>query len=270
MAGFDFEFHYEVSQHLLLEVCLRAAKARARKLGISWRNERLGPRSVRCVINGNTRRLDLLADSLERDLPLVAEGAEHSGLPAARRKRLGLGFADLYVRGRDMSSDGPWQWRGTTQTRYRFAPYETTSRGAPPTLGARLAVTEGVITDWCFERVPAVVLLEELHTACELLLEYLVNPRSKRLSFAQLLDEASDAGLLRHPMFGRDVGEVSEIWGISAAGGDGKQLLTELKDYRKNARHRADMSFEPWLRESWERIVLLIEHLAAAHPRAPS
>ena len=169
-------------------------------------------------------------------------------------------FCGPLRRGRDDRSDGPWQWRGASQTRYYFAPYEVRHPNAPDTLSARLAVTEGVIVDWCFERVQAVVLLEELHTACELLLEHLVNQRSRRLSFAELVDAANDAGMLSRPLL-----PVETPWLILAPA-NGKDLLIQLKDYRKNARHRADMSFEPWLKESWEPIALLIERLAQTDP----
>lgn len=264
MAGFDFEFQYHPTQEALLEVCLAAAKSRARKLGVSWRVERLPNGHVRCTVDGNSRRLDLLAHALERDLPLVAEGAHHCELPTFRRRQLGTGFADLYGRGRDTRSDGPWRWRGATQAKYYFSPYDATDHSTHPTLEARLAVTETIIIDWCFDRVPAVVLLEELHTACELLLEHLINQRSKRRSFAELVDLADAAGILRHPMFAP---EVAVALGVAPTV-NGKDLLIQLKNYRKNARHRADTSFEQWLTKSWETVALLIEHLASANPVA--
>jgi len=262
VAGFDFEFEYHPTQEALLEVCLAAAKSRARKLGVSWRVARLPNGHVRCTVDGNSRRLDLLAHALERDLPLVAEGAHHCHLPTSRRRQLGTGFADLYGRGRDIHSDGPWQWRGATQAKSYFSPYDATDRSTHPTLDARLAVTESILIDWCFERVPAVVLLEELHTACELLLEHLINQRSKRRSFAELVDLADGAGLLRHPMF--EPGALAR----DAPTENGRDLLLQLKDYRKNARHRADTTFEQWLTASWETVALLIEHLASASPVA--
>ncbi len=138
VAGFDFDFRYGSSQDLLLKVCLDAARSRARRLQVCWRSERLGAEGLRCVINGNGRRLDLLAHALERDLPLVAEGAAHAGLTAGRRRQLGVGFADLYVRGRDTRSHGPWQWRGAAHTRYYFAPYDVAHPGGPIALSARL------------------------------------------------------------------------------------------------------------------------------------
>ncbi len=59
--------------------------------------------------------------------------------------------------------------------------------------------------------------------------------------------------------------ETAVAFGIAPAG-NGKDLLIQLKDYRKNARHRADTSFDQWLTKSWETVALLIEHLASANP----
>lgn len=259
MAGFDFEFRYADPLQPLLDVCLQAAKSRARTLLVSWRTEHTGSATMRCVVDGQTRRLDLLGHALERDLPLIAEGADRTALPAARRKRLGLGFADLYARGRDIRTEGLMHWRGVSHTKYYFAPYETQHPAAPEDLRARLAVTEIVLIDWALERTPAVVVLEELHTAFELLLEHLVNQRSKRLSFAQLVEAAFEAGILDRPnMDGAAPGQSRADYN--------KALLITLKDYRKNARHRGNMSFEPWLTTVWEELALLVEVLVDADP----
>lgn len=253
VAGFDFEFRYTPHQQPLLAVCLKAAQSRARRLGISWRNNRGTPGALRCIVDGNGRRLDVLGHALERDLPQVAEGAGHVPMSPQQRRRLGLGFADLYGRGLDVRSDGPWLWRGASQTRYFFAPFAVAWDDAPGNLYARLTVTEGVLVDWYFQRIAPVVLLEELHTACELLLEHLVNPSAKRLSFSELVELADDEGMLSVP---------PAVLSVSGRSVNRKELLLTLKDYRKNARHRADMSFEPWLNASWEDIAFVIERLA--------
>ena len=67
------------------------------------------------------------------------------------------------------------------------------------------------------------VLLEELHTACELVLEELVNKRAKKVSFADLVAKADRAGLL-------DARPDETPPGL---------LLISLKDLRKDVRHRA-------------------------------
>lgn len=250
MAGFDFDFSYRPAQQPFLDACLPAAMSRARKLHLRWRNERRGEFVMRCIVDGNGRRMDLLARVLETDLPLVAEGVLGSGMATGRRRRLGLGFADLYIRGMDTRSDATMAWRGVHETRYYFTPYDL-SRTEHPMLAARLRITEDVIVHYYFGRVGGPVLLEELHTAAELLLEELVNRRSRRMSFAQRVESARSEGLLDQPEAQADL----------SAEGDDATLLLRLKDLRKNARHRGDPSFEPWLAENWESVTLVLERL---------
>jgi hypothetical protein len=114
-----------------------------------------------------------------------------------------------------------------------------------PRLDARLSVTVDLIMAWNFGEIAPEVLLEELHTACELVLEELVNKRSKRLSFAELVGAADKAGLFRHMPGGRSPG----------------MLFTELKDLRKNVRHRAAEGAGPWLDEHWEDVAMCLERL---------
>mgnify|MGYP007126158927 CR=1 FL=1 len=245
MAGFDFEFTYTEVQEPIVRVCQAAARTRARKLRISWRWRTLGVRHVLVTVNGNSRRIDLLGYRLERDLPLVAEGCDSAPLAPKQRIRLGRGFADLMLRGRHVELDGPMTLRGVSDTRYYYPPYEYECPSSPR-LHARLSITVDHLVGWNFGEVPAETLLEELHTACELVLEELVNKRAKKLSFRELVDKADDAGLLRSFF----PGETSP-----------KQLLTELKDLRKNVRHRAAEGAQSWLDDHWEEVALLLERL---------
>lgn len=202
--------------------------------------------------------MDVLAHALERDLPLVAEGIALPNVAPRQRRRTGLGFADLYIRGLDYRTDATLRWRGVSRTHYYFTPYELSpdslqaAEGAA-NLAARLRITESVILDWHFDRVAPPVLLEELHTAAELVLEHLVNRRSKRLSFAELVAAADAQSLLAWPL-----PDVAQCMGAPR---DPAGLLIELKDHRKEARHRANRDFEPWLADNWEAIVLLLERI---------
>lgn len=246
MASFDFDFRFRPDHQPLVEVCITAAKRRARQLRCRWRIERLGPDTLRCSIDGQTRRLDLLGRALERDLPGVCEGIQGTRFDAGHRRRIGLGFTDLYGRGRDIGSDRVMSLRGVGRTRFHF-PYFDDLDGAPlpEELVDRLWITDGVLLDWLSGVAPSAVLLEELHTAWELALERLANNRARRLSFAQLVGAAAEQGLL------------------SASGeqSDPVTLLTQLKDYRKEARHRNDQRFEPSLSEHAEDVALLLNRM---------
>lgn len=250
MAGFDFEFIYTEVQEPIVRACQAAARARARRLRISWKWRTIALRRVVVVVNGNSRRIDLLGYRLERDLPLVAEGCTSVALGPTQRARLGRGFADMMLRGRHVEQESPMRLRGVTDTRYYYPPYELSCPGSRR-LDARLSITQELIVGWNFEEIAPEVLLEELHTACELVLEELVNRRAKRLSFAQLIANANDSGLLDSGLLLSSFGETaSEV-----------ALLTELKDLRKDVRHRAAEGARPWLDDHWEEVAMLLERL---------
>ncbi|MEV6406628.1 hypothetical protein AB0M58_27440 [Streptomyces bobili] len=245
MAGFDFEFTYTEAQEAIVRICLAAAQTRARKMGLSWRWRH--PQTHRCVvtINGNSRQTDLLGYRLERDLPLVAEGCADAGLPPAQRARIGRGFADMMLRGRHVEQDDPMVLRGVAATSYYYSPYEYECPSSPR-LHARLSITTDLIVAWNFAEIAPEVLLEELHTACELVLEELVNRRAKKLSFAQLISAADEADLFRH----------SSDQAVPTT-----DLLTELKDLRKDVRHRAAEGADVWLDKHWENVAMCLECL---------
>lgn len=83
MAGFDFEFTYTQAQETIVLACLAAGRARAPRLGLSWRWRHAAPPRCVVTVDGNSRRTDLLGYRLERDLPIVAEGCTAEGLTRA-------------------------------------------------------------------------------------------------------------------------------------------------------------------------------------------
>ena len=241
MAGFDFEFTFRSAQAPLVMACLQAGASRAGRLGLTWKRRSMGEHCVRVQVDGHSRRMDLLGYRLERDLPLVSEGVAIAGGPTLRA-RLGRGVADMYLRGRHVGQEHPMRLVAVEHTTFYYPPYDFMCPDVP-TLHARLAVTLEVLVGWVFEEVAADVVLEELHTACELVLEKRFNDRAKTLSFSQLIAAGvSDGGLL---------------------GSDGTpELLEELKNRRKRARHRnASEGAKEWVGEHWEDIALVLERL---------
>lgn len=243
MAGFDFEFTYRSAQEPIVRVCLTAGRSRARQLGLRWRWQTLEARRLRVVVDGNSRRTDLLAYRLERDLPLVAEGCEAEGMSRIQRQRLGRGFADMMLRGRHVELEAALALRGVAETRYRYPPYDYDCPDFSR-LHARLSITEELLVAWNFQEVAPEVLLEELHTACELTLEEIVNRRSKRLSFAELVEATNSLGVL-----------------VQQGATPPSELLLDLKDLRKEVRHRGAEGARAWLDDHWEEVAILIERL---------
>jgi len=243
MAGFDYEFAYTENQASLVDSALAAQRRRARALDLRIVTERKSPAQVYVQVNGNSRRMDVLGYRLERELPLVCEGNSSSGLPPRERRRLGLGVADMYLRGRNLGneSEKPMILRGVADTRYYFPVFEFSPQEAgTEQLQHRLRLTEELIADWDVRNISHFTVIEELHTASELLLQAVIPLPRRQDYYPQRLEAARDQKLL----------DESEI-----------ELLKILSRYRNGARHHAKDGFEVWLDANWEAVALVLERL---------
>lgn len=254
MAGFDFEFSFNRDHEPYVEACIRVCKGRARALGCRWRVRRLGLQDRRrCTVDGNTRRLDILGRALEHDLPTVCEGVT-GRLSPSRARALGLGFADLYLLGRDTTLGEELlvlRPKSATSLYYPVYSFTDTTR-ASPRLGARLRITEDVLSDYGLARYESVVVLEELHTALEQTLRELLPSVDKRSRWPELLGAARDAGLL---------GRLT--WAAPHEHLD-SELLRDMTRRRNAAKHRDGDPNDDWLHEHWECISLVLERLVSA------
>ena len=104
MAGFDYQFTFTEDKQPYVEACIRASRTRAHALSCRWRNVRTTSTSISCIIDGQTRSLDLLGAVLTSDLQYVCEGVD-GDLPPARAAALGRGFAELFLLGRDLRTE---------------------------------------------------------------------------------------------------------------------------------------------------------------------
>ncbi len=179
-------------------------------------------------LNGQTYALDILLERLRRDLPTIAEATPSERPPAARR-RTANGLVKILSRYRGQMYDRYGEgWLPTL--RGRSVPvtgviHDLFPRDAPR-LADRLLVTMDLLASWHFDEVAPAVLLEEMHTAAELMLKSLGLPRSKRLSFAELVDAADKAALIR-----ADVAET----------------LHSMKTVRARVKHRGSSDAKDWL-----------------------
>lgn len=250
VAGFDFEFTYTDQQRPYVEACIRAAKARARTLHCTWRTQWVSGTVRRCVIDGQTRRLDLLCQALYADLPSVCEGVT-GRLTPKRARALGMGFVELMVRGRDVNlGEGVQRLREMADTTLYYAYFELTG-GARLSehLTARLRVTEDVIMEYTLGRYPAVVFLEEMHTAFEHVLREALG--MERGDWPALRKAATKAGLL---------GTRDDEWPfVTGHNHTDAELLGEFNTRRRDARHSAKAADEQWIGEHGECVCLLLE-----------
>ncbi|WP_234659799.1 hypothetical protein [Agromyces marinus] len=111
-----------------------------------------------------------------------------------------------------------------------------------PHLADRLVITMDLLASWHFQEVAAEVLIEEIHTAAELMLKSLGLPRSKRMSFAELIDGAHDQGLIDERS---------------------SQTLHALKSTRVGAKHRGSADAKEWLDANFWDVVAALERLSA-------
>lgn len=262
VAGFDFGFQCDPRDVVLLRGLVPLARSRARKFRVRWHFELDDAGFGYVTLDGHWAALDLLLERLQRDLPTGAEALPSWRAPAARR-RLGLGFARALSRRRNGGWDG-----GDNPVRLRLA-----SKPDPPMffilypdkrdadLRPRLAVTMDVLAGWLMDEVAAEVVLEELHTAAELLLTRLWG-RSRRLSFAELVEHAEAVGVLAD----MDRSAVTD-YEDEAAPLSSKDLLLQLKDERKAAKHRGAAQAQDWLVAHFWPAARLIERVTWALDR---
>lgn len=150
--------------------------------------------------NANTYVLDILLERLRRDVPTIAEATPTERSPAARRRSAA---PDSQRSGRDPQ---PIPRHDVRPVRRGLGPniaraddachgviHDLFPRDAPHLMD-RLLVTTDLLASWHFDEVAPEVLLEEMHTAAELMLKSFGIPRAKRMSFAELVDAAHEEG----------------------------------------------------------------------------
>lgn len=266
MAGFDGCFSFDPRDRDLLRSMSPLVARRARKMRIRWRLHLHPSGYAYFTMDGNTYELDLLLERLRRDLPTSAEAISSWRQPADRR-RLATGLVDVVTRWRvsfyERYEEGHVpKLRGKSQA-VQNAIFHVFPDSKHADLWPRLSVTSDVVSAWLMSEIPAEVVLEEIHTAAELLLTRLWG-RSKRLSFAELVDHASDLGVLETSLrWDYEVEHRSEAL-------DMKGLLIELKDHRKRVRHHGAVQADAWLKVHFWPACRVLERLAYAVSAPPS
>lgn len=267
VAGFDAVFRFAPGDEALLRACLDAARRRARTLQLRQFRSRVYENYVCGIaLDGNGYALDIYIERLRRDLPTVAEATPTGRSPTSRR-HLALGIIDIISRSRlgmyDRYED---DWLPTLRARREPAyvlPHQLYCE--VEWLSDRLAVTMDLLASWHFGEVAPPVLVEEMHTAAELLLTELLPKRAKRLSFAEMVEAALAAGQLARV----DVGSLERYrQGKSYADQEleSKGLLLSLKDVRKGVRHRGAGDAEAWLKENFWQTAAALEQLSSRVP----
>lgn len=264
VAGFDAVFRFAPDDEGLLRACLDAARRRARTLDLRQFRSHIYTNQVCAIeLHANSYALDIYIERLRRDLPTIAE-ATPAKRAATGRRHLALGLIDIITRSRlgmyDRYED---DWLPTLRARREPAyvlPHQLYSD--VEWLQDRLSVTMDLLASWHFGEVAPPVLVEEMHTAAELILAELLPKRAKRLSFAQQVDAALGAGFFglastQENVEGHHKGRWYAEYELKS-----RDLLFSLKDMRKDVRHRGAGGAEAWLNEHFWSMAQVLEHLS--------
>jgi len=201
-----------------------------------------------CRMDGNGFWLDMLLERMRRDLPTIAEATPADRHTPAERRRLANGLIDVLCRSRvsyydryDKEGQPDYVPRLRRLRTSEVVPVRALWPGDKhPDLYARLAITEEILTSWALDEVAPEVVLEELHTAAELILMRLMEKR-RAPAFAELVEEARADGHLEWRLGMHYADEEPEQ--IDDMG----DLLISLKDHRKRAKHQGSDEARAWL-----------------------
>lgn len=260
LAGFDAVFRVLPADVQLLRACLAAARRRARVYSVRT-HFAVGDDRAYLRFDGPSYALDILLERLRRDLPTIAE-ATPSRRSAPERRRVANGLIDILSRYRLQMYDRYHEdWLPTLRAKREPAyllPHQLFV--GDDALQNRLLITMDLLASWHYDEIAPEVLIEEMHTAAELLLKAVTPRRASRLSFAELVEGAAGAGLL-------SVGGHTLRTQPSGSSQRGPQdlarsTLLSLKDARKVAKHRGAAGAREWLDEYFWTAVSILESLS--------
>lgn len=268
MASLDVVFRFRPADRAVVESCFGAARRRARRLGVRSFRSTIKEAEAGFSIHANTYVVDIFQERLRRDWPTIAEATPCRRTPASRR-HLALGLVEIMTR-----------WRLGMYERYDEAWIPTLRARREPAyslphllwvddelIQTRMLTTSEIMASWHFDEVAPEVLLEELHTAAELMLASAVNRRAKKLSFAELVAVARGQGLFS-PYAGQPdlvASHRATEQGQKAEAATAALLLT-MKDVRKQARHAGRAGAKAWLDEHFWEVAATLERLAGRVP----
>ena len=263
MAGFDATFRFHPGDHDLIAAMVLAARRRSRTLRVRWHSALDADGNGYCRMDGNTFRLDMLLERLRRDLPTIAEATPSDRHTPIQRRRLANGLCDVLCRSRVGYYD---RYYREDQPEYVPRVRRLRSSEVWPVhqlwvgerhrdLSARLGVTEEIMASWALNEIAPEVVLEDMHTAAELMLMRLLGKR-RAPAFSELINDAQHAGHLDMPL--QFTYDFEDPRGFDHAA----DLLVSLKDYRKRAKHQGSDEARDWLATHFWAAGALLEHLA--------
>jgi hypothetical protein len=212
-------------------------------------------------MHGWTYGLDVFLERLRRDLPTIAEATPGRRTPAYRR-RLGNGYVDILTKYRCSWYDRYYSRNEMFVPQLRaiktsavWPIHSLWPSSNDPQLGNRLIVSQTIMAAWCVDEVDSEVVLEELHTAAELLLKRITSMPNKT-KFPDLIREARRQQVLSSSPLVHSYADPKRAL-------TPQQLLKSLLSERNDTKHGGKPNAQDWLKEHFWPAAALLESLSA-------
>jgi hypothetical protein len=200
VAGYGTDIEVPETYDSLVRALLRAAQRRARAIELEMHYRREGARNGLArwyiTIDGNGFWIAAWAQQIERDLPIVAEGyTEISSTALARRIATSMvaRFVNWSVGDEEVEESPRVVTSRLDHVKYRWSVVDIPE--PDHRLGPRLWLADEVIARWMTSDMPEEIAIEEMHTAAEGALRYLLKA-GHSTRWPTLLLQAVAAGLL--------------------------------------------------------------------------
>jgi hypothetical protein len=238
MAGGDIWFSYDPRDDDLVTLFVNHSRRTAKRAGLlrfrTHRHEDEPP--VRELVwDGRSWMMGLVAQRLQRDLPVIAEAAVGNWRDLRGRRGLATGFCHIFgLEG--YGSDGPMRHLAPMRSvQFQWVPFLFACGVA--SVDRRLADLERFCVDWVFSDMAGATLIEELHTGAELIMRTRLGPKAP-WKFSSLVRDTTEQGYL---------------------GPGDAEVLLNLSNTRRGLRHDGIGDAEGWLRKHyWEIVEVLV------------
>lgn len=264
MSGFDATFSFDARDHDLMCAFVAAGRRRARKLQVQWRARLDTNGSGYILIDGRGVGESMLLERMRRDLPTIGEAVDSSRRSPEQRRRLANGFVDILIKWHTSFYDNYYNDAEILERVPRVRCIKASAVCVAfwlwpgddhPDLGVRLHVTEDILVSWLLDEASSEVVLEEMHTAAELILRRLLG--RQRDSFPQLVHRAQTPG---QPWVRPLHWHYSDEYAADAP--DMAGLLLSLTGQRNAAKHEGAKGAREWLDQHFWAAAVTLERLA--------
>lgn len=238
MAGGDIWFSYDSRDEDLVTVFVNHSRRTAKRAGLlRFRTHRhRGEPPVREMVwDGRSWMMGLVAQRLQRDLPVIAEAADDNWRDLRGRRGLATSFCHIFG-DEGYGNEGPRPHLTPMRSvQFQWVPFLFACGSAHA--DRRLADLERFCVDWVFGDMAGATLIEELHTGAELIMRTRLGAEAP-WKFSSLVRDSTEQGHL---------------------GAGDADILLDLSSTRRELRHDGTGDAEGWLKNHyWDIVDVLV------------